>query len=292
MSYSLFALTEMPSSRILRFALSADVQAELTSYLDSQEETFNDYAGEEIPFDGKYKPDPNEVLVISDYDDIDGLDAAIRSPLSVMEIEPSEAIFSEIRALFTGYVVDNEVTVLIQYFDKRKIISTNGLSIFHSANVYKKIEGIGVTIDSRLSAVLKGRSLKFFSFHLLRQIFDLSGYYKEATDSDISEFASLPALRVENLQELIEISDSWVRRKLSLIQQSQILDNVPINEIKAAAVDFNIPLRTLVENGLELIKIPTDNKAELKTILRFLDEDYYKSPLSKTQYLTNSKRMA
>lgn len=292
MSYSLFALTELPSSRILRFALSADVQAELTAYFASQEQSFINSAEEEIAFDGKYKPDLNEVLVISDYDDIDGLDAAIRSPLSVAEIEPSANCFAEIRALFTGYIVENEVTVLIQYFDKRKIISTNGLSIFHSENVYKKIEGIGVTIDSRLSAILKGGNLKFFSFHLLRQVFDLSGYYKEATDSDINEFAALPTLKVENLEELIEISDSWVRRKLSLIQQSQILDNVPINDIKAVAVDFNIPLKTVIENGIELIKIPTDNKAELKTILRFLDEDYYKSPLSKTQYLTNSKRMA
>ncbi|OQW66786.1 MAG: hypothetical protein BVN35_21245 [Proteobacteria bacterium ST_bin11] len=170
-------------------------------------------------------------------------------------------------------------------------MSTNGLSIFHSANVYKKIEGIGLTIDSKLTAILKDGSLKFFSFHLLRQIFDMSEYYKEATDSDIDDFASLQLITADSLPNLISISDTWVRRKFSLIQQSQILENVPLNDIKAVAAEFNIPLATTTADGIEKIVLP-GNKADLKTLLRFLDEDYYKSPLSKTQYITNSKRVA
>ncbi|SET67629.1 protein of unknown function [Nitrosospira multiformis] len=180
--------------------------------------------------------------------------------------------------------------MLIQYFDKRKIISTNGFSLFHSSTTYKRVEGIGLTIDNKISATLKGKSLRFLSFHVLRQIFDLSGYYREATDSDISDFASLAAIKVDDLAQLISISDNWIRRKFSLIQQSQILETVPINEIKAVATEFNIALNTIVEDGVELISLPT-NKAELKNILRFLDEDYYKSPLSKTYYMTNSKRV-
>lgn len=126
---------------------------------------------------------------------------------------------------------------------------------------------------------------------MLRQIFDLTAYYREATDNDISDFASLPMIKVENLPQLIEVSDAWIRRKFSLIQQSQILESVPMNDIKAVAAEFNISLQTTVEDGAEMIILPT-SKADLKTILRFLDEDYYKSPLSKTQYITNSKRAA
>jgi len=128
------------------------------------------------------------------------------------------------------------------------------------------------------------------ALYMLRQIFDLSDYYREATDTDINDFAALPVIKVENINELIGISDSWIRRKFSLIQQSQILETVPMNDIKAVAIEFNIPLQIVIENGVELIVLPS-NKSDLKTILRFLDEDYYKSPLSKTQYTTNSKRM-
>jgi hypothetical protein len=289
---NLFALTDDPAIRIVRFSLSQEVQSELTSFLQNQELYFSNTIQDEIAFDGKYKPNSGEALVIANFDDIDGLSVAITNPLSVAEVIPSPDVFNSIKALFTGYEDQNgSLTILIQHFDKRKIISTTGLSIFHSANVYKKIEGIGLTIDSKLTAILKEGSLKFFSFHLLRQIFDMSEYYKEATDSDISDFVSLQHISVDSLQNLISISDTWVRRKFSLIQQSQILENVPLNDIKAVAAEFNIPLNTTTINGIEKIMLP-ENKPDLKTLLRFLDEDYYKSPLSKTQYITNSKRVA
>lgn len=288
--FNLFALTDDPANRIVRFSLSQEVQNELTAYLQEQEILFSNSIQEEIQFDGKYKPDIGEALVIENFDDIDGLVMAITNPLAVPEVDPIPSIFNQIKALFSGYIDQGSVaTVLIQHFDKKKIISTNGLSIFHSANIYKKIEGIGLTIDSKLSALIKGGTLKFYSFHLLRQIFDMSEYYKEATDSDISEFSALQLIHASDLQNLISISDTWVRRKFSLIQQSQILENVPINEIKAVAAEFNIPFKTSNINGIEKIELP-DTKAELKTLLRFLDEDYYKSPLSKTQCITNSKR--
>lgn len=195
-----------------------------------------------------------------------------------------------IKALFSGYVDGaNNVVSLIQCFDKRKIISTNGLSIFHSADVFKKIEGIGLTLDTKLAATLIGNRLKFFSFHVMRQVFDMSEYYREATDADINEFAQLECISVDNQQLLVSMADTAVRRKVSLIQQSQILERVEIADIRTVAMEFNIPLATVVSEGVEKIRLP-NNKADLKKILRFLDEDYYKSPLSNTQFLSNSKR--
>jgi hypothetical protein len=291
MTLSLFALTSDPAKRIVKFNLSNDVQADLTTYLKDQESSF-DLQQEEIVFDGKYKPDAGEVLCIENYDDIDNLESAIKNPTSLDLVDPSEDFFHDIKALFSGYTMaTGGVKILLQNFDRRKIISTNGLSIFHSANVYKKIEGIGLTIDHKLAATLEEGKLKFFSFHNARQIFDLSEYYKEATDDDVIEFSNLDLIKSVDNNQLLEMSDSWVRRKISLIQQSGILQNVPINEMKAVATEFSIPFITVTENGDELIKIP-DNKSDLKKLLRFLDEDYYKSPLSKTNFITNSKRVA
>lgn len=291
MTLNLFALTSDPSNRVVRFSLSKDVQSDLTNYIKSQEERFED-ADNEIEFDGKYKPDAGEVLLISSYDDIDDLSSAITTPLSIEVVEPTESFFNKIKALFTGYELDNgAVKILLQSFDRRRIISTNGLSIFHSSNVYKKIEGIGLTIDHKLTATLENGKLKFFSFHNTRQIFDLSEYYKEATDEDVQSFAALDVVKVEDTSKLIEMSDTWVRRKISLIQQSGILQTVPVHTMKAVAVEFNIPFLTDNNDGIEFIVIPT-NKADLKKVLRFLDEDYYKSPLSKTAFITNSKRVA
>ncbi len=288
--FNLFALTDDPATRRLRFLLSKEVQADLTLLLQQQELSFKSNGQDEIPFDGKYKPDLGEVLVISEFDDIDGLADAVVNPLSVPEVAPTAQVFDTIKALFSGYIGNDGIpVVLLQYFDKRRIISTNGLSIFHSSNVYKKIEGIGLTIDSKLTAIIRDGSLDFHSFHLLRQIFDLSAYYKEATDGDIQQFSNCACVLVKNTADLVAISDTWVRRKLWLISQSEILQKVPVCDIKAVAAEFSILLETVMDNGVEKIIIPEDKKY-LKTILRFLDEDYYKSPLLQNRYLTNSKR--
>lgn len=290
--FNLFALTNDPESRILRFTLSQEVQKELTAYIKKQENTFNERAQSEIVFDGKYKPDDKECLIINNYDDLDDLSQIIANPLSVPEINPDPDLFLGIKAVFTGYTNTSGVNiVLLQQFDKRRILSTKGLSIFHSANVYKKVDGIGLTIDSKLSAIITGNVLKFFSFYMARQIFDLSEYYIESTDSDIKEFAAIPAIYITDIDRFIDVSDSWIRRKLALIKQSGILETVPVSVIKAVAAEFSIELSTKKDGDNETIILP-DKRAEIKKILRLLDEDYYRSPLSSKYYITNSKRPA
>jgi len=290
MPLSLFALTNDPARRIVKFELSNPVQSELTDYIKSQEENF-DEATEEFEFDGKYKPDAGEVLYINNYDNIDGLEQAVENPLGVEPVDPTEDFFLNIKALFTGYQTPNgTIKILLQNFDRRKIISTNGLSIFHAGNVYKKIDGIGLTVDHKLTATLEAGKLKFYSFHATRQMFDLSEYYTEATDTDVVDFLQVDIIQTVNPDNFIALADSWVRRKISLVQQSGILQNVPLHEMTAAAIDFGIPFTTVDENGTDVICVP-DNKSDLKKLLRFLDEDYYKSPLSKTHFVTNSKRV-
>ena len=121
-------------------------------------------------------------------------------------------------------------------------------------------------------------------------MFDLSEYYTEATDTDVVDFLQVDIIQTVNPDNFIALADSWVRRKISLVQQSGILKNVPLHEMTAAAIDFGIPFTTVDENGTDVICVP-DNKSDLKKLLRFLDEDYYKSPLSKTHFVTNSKRV-
>jgi hypothetical protein len=97
---NLFALTRNGSRRVLRIPLSAEIQQEVGSMFENQETEFRKAAAEEIAFDGKYKPDDGESLCIADYDDIDGLHAAIDNPMSVPEITPAASEFEDIKALW------------------------------------------------------------------------------------------------------------------------------------------------------------------------------------------------
>lgn len=287
--YTLFGYTRNPASRIVRFATSEAVQASMTEYLQRQVQAFN-VDCEEVVFDGKYKPDQGEMLVIEEFDDIDSLAAVVASPLDCPVADPAELSFDQIRALFFGVQEeDGSWSVYVQGFDRRRLISSAGFSIFHSVDTYKKIEGTGLTLDNKIAARLRGSKLSFFSFFQVRQIFDMTSYFQEATENDIKEFAALQQLKVESAEELMAASDTWVRRKVWLVLQSGILQKVPLNDIKAIAAEFNIALDYVAVDGEERIQIPTGKKA-LKNLLRFLDEDYYKSPLSKTNFLSNSKR--
>jgi len=287
--YTLFAYTRDPGNRVVRFAVSQDIQASMTAYLQEQMQAFSDDC-EEVSFDGNYKPDQGEMLVIDGFDDLDSLGKSVASPLDVPVADPASLSFEQIRALFFGYQeADGTWTVYLQSFDRRRLISSAGFSIFHSKDTYKRIEGTGLTLDNKLAARLRGSKLSFFSFFHARQIFDMTSYYQEATDNDIKQFSALKQVHVDNVDELMAASDSWVRRKVWLVMQSNILGKVPPNDIKAIAAEFSIPVEYVSHEGEEKIKLPADKKS-LKTLLRFLDEDYYKSPLSKTNFLTNSKR--
>ena len=183
----------------------------------------------------------------------------------------------------------------MQGFEKRRVISSKKgfLSIFHSKNTFVKFDGSGLTLDNKLTAILKNKKLKFSSFHFIRQIFDMSAYYKEATDQDIIAFSKLDTLETNDQNAFINACDTWVRNKIGLIQQSGILEKSTVQQIASVAKQFNIDIRISGSDDESDRKIilPSD-RAELKKLLRFLDEDYYKSPLTENMFISNSKRVA
>lgn len=289
--YTLFAYTNESDYPIVRFAVDQAVQSAMTVFLNQQVVVF-DTDAEEIEFDGRYRPEDGEILVINDFNSPDGLAQAVDAPLNVPVADPATLSFESIRALFFGKVeTDGSASIYLQNFERRRVISDAGFSIYHSRGVYKKIEGSGLMLDTKIAAKLSGRQLKFSSYFQVRQIFDMGVYVQEATDQDVRDFANLDQVHVKNVDALLAVSDSWVRRKLSFIRASGILEAVSARRIRAVAKDFKIPIKCVRINGSERIKLP-DEKKDLKTLLRFLDEDYYKSSLSKTKFVTNSKRRA
>ncbi|KJC44255.1 hypothetical protein UB31_21315 [Bradyrhizobium sp. LTSP849] len=279
----------MSDRRIVRIPLTADVQREMDEIFSGQERRFRTSSEEQIPFDGKYKPDDGECLFIDEYDDIDGLHEAIATPLGIPQIAADAAEFEMIRALFMGKTHEGRRIALVQNFDKRRILSNKGFAIFHSADVFKKVEGVGLTIGANLSAILEDDRLSFFNFHSARQIFDLTQYFREATDEDLNDFATSEALKINDLATFIATSDNWIRRKVALVMQSGILERIDFEATKASALVFGINIDTEA-NGDKLALVLPTKKAELKKLLRFLDEDYFQSVLSSTPHLSNSKR--
>lgn len=127
----------------------------------------------------------------------------------------------------------------------------------------------------------------FVSSYYAKQIFDLTDYYKEATNPEIVTFLSLPILRVNSQAVTADVMNTWERRKIASIMSQKILEEHPIEELQGAAEELDYELPT--EDG-KLI-MPDDRKGR-RELLSFLDEDVYRGMLTGSVYETNSKKSA
>lgn len=285
----LFAITSNPAARVVRFPLTNELDAEIDAVFQAQFATFINGIEQTIAFDGRYSPDPGELLAIENYQDVDGMLDAVANPLGVDQYDPQVHSLSTIKALFSGMPLNGGgYRVLIQCFEARRLIATKGMALFFSGNTFQKMTDSGLTLDTKLLAVLEGSTLKFQSFHFLRRTLEVSEHFNEATNDEIQAFAAHERLQVDNVQNFLDAANTVIRRKITLITQSGVLDNFTTEQIVGTAQAFNVQVQVTQDGRIVL---PT-NPTQLRRLLRFLDEDYYESPLSQTRFLSNSKRVA
>ena len=285
---NLFALMDVAGARLIRFPLSVDLSADISTVFNDQHTEFFRGVDTIIPFDGRYTPEEGELLEIPDFADVDGLLAAVANPLSVDHYDPNTHSLDLVRAIFTGREVAGVPRVLVQIFERRRLISRAWLMLFFANNQFQKMSESGLSLDTKLLAVLEGTNLKFQSFHFAKRVFDLSEYFREATNEEVTTFAGHEKLAVQDVQVFLAAAGPQIRKKISLIRQSAVLENYSTDQIVAVAASMQFPL-ALSDDGRIIVP---DNNTELRKLLRFLDEDYYESPLSNTRFISNSKRKA
>jgi uncharacterized Fe-S cluster-containing radical SAM superfamily enzyme len=71
------------------------------------------------------------------------------------------------------------------------------------------------------------------------------------------------------------VANTWIRRKVAMINDSQVLENYLAAEIKKRARTVGVDI-TVKDNK---VVIPND-KDQIKVILEFLDEEVYKGSFS------------
>lgn len=285
---NLFALMDVAGARLIRFPLSVDLSADIATVFNNQHGEFFRGVDTIVPFDGRYTPEEGELLEIPDFADVDGLLAAVANPLSVDQYDPNIHSLDLVRAIFTGIEVGGIPRVLVQIFERRRLIARAGLMLFYAKNQFQKMSESGLSLDTKLLAVLEGTNLKFQSFHFAKRVFDLSEYFREATNEEVTTFAGHEKLAVQDVQAFLAAAGQQIRKKISLIRQSAVLENYSTDQILAVAASMQFPL-ALSDDGRIIVP---DNNTELRKLLRFLDEDYYESPLSNTRFISNSKRKA
>lgn len=280
MSINIFAILKS-ENQIKLINISGNIQNDLTPLKNNAEEFLRK---EKILFDGQYKPEDDQILEIENFSLPFEID--FDNPLNLEKIEIDDI------DLMKGLIINDKKIIGFQSFDKRKIIEPSRLNIIFKGNTFSKLEERGITIDDKLDAVFskQNKSLLFYSFHNASKIFDLSEYYREATDQEINSFFTTQIFSdiPKNLDEKI---DTRIKKKIFLIKKNKIIEKLIDSHIfkEVAKYSKTFGLENYFDSTSKKIKIP-DDKKEFKKILSFLNEDLYKSPISEIIYETNSKR--
>lgn len=276
------------ADELYRLETDADTQKELCKVFEI---ALNDLISNKtkVSFDGNYKPHKDEFLSIEHFQLADEIKDAIRDPLGVATYQNQNGEFLEIKAIFVGKRMETNDTekfeVVFQRFRKEQYISINWFNLFFTNDTFRREKNFGISISDSIDCYYTDGKLQFSSFYFARQVFDLSEYYRSATDQEVESFAKSNKLAIEDADGFRSMANTWIRRKIAMINDSKVLEKYSVSEIQSLATESGISIAA-VEGK---VVIP-NNKDQVKIILGFLDEEAYKGPFSQNTYLVNSKR--
>ncbi|EKE9539208.1 DUF4868 domain-containing protein [Salmonella enterica] len=291
----LFAITdsEIPT-RIIKIDIDAPAQTVVENLFRTQRSGFINEDIEEIDFCASYNVQDGEIFSINPFDDEIGIINAIERPDAVPVWDPDDVSVHYFKALFTGEPASNgnPTQVWLQCFDRRQIIN-NEKSFFQvvtqPGNRFSVSTRPGFSLSDRLTAILVGDKLLFKSFFMLRRFFNMEEYFNEATREDLDNFIGNDIFHVENAEDFMTFADSAIKKKVSLIINSGILNDQPIENLIECAQKIGYQLGITNVNGDNKITMP-NSKREVKQLLYFLDQGYFNSIITNELMLTNSKR--
>lgn len=242
-----------------------------------------------IPFTREnFSPDETEVLEIQPFDLPAYIFDTINNAVGAPTISSNSQLISDIYCVF-GYDITQD-KIIFQVIPKSQRLSNKTFNIILGQTGFTELSAPGLIISESCHAVYENSCLKFKSLFWLKQIFDITSYYRVATEADVDSFAQTPSIKVDNLTNLKKNSGQWARTRIAYILDSGVLTNFPVTSLVQKAASFNLTLQTVNEAGVDKILIP-DSPKDLRNILKFLEEEYYEGPITGVAYETNNKRL-
>jgi hypothetical protein len=270
---------------VRRIRVEKKLQEELTAEFLRQRDALLSSDVDVVPFDGSMIAEESEVHSIAGFELPKDVADAIADPTSVDALDSDNAdVIDSLRSIFAGRITKNESQVVLQSFDRRRAFATSRFTLFSEGETFARLQKPGLMLDIRAAAAYEGGALIFRSFVEMRRIFDLSKHYREATSAELYAFATHPRIAAADAAAFVDEANAWVRRKVAVLAESKLLDVLDPKDVEKTAKKYKVNL-SLVDGKLVL---PSEKRA-LREMLRFLDENYFTSDLTGTQYLAKAK---
>ncbi len=282
---TLFALSKATNSLVVnKLDVSNDV-------IDAIEHSFMEALETEkelssVPFNGTYKPDDDECLTIVNFTLPDEISDAIRSPINVTSLEPSEIVSKNIKALFMGGVSEEnsgeKITVVFKRLYASNVIRHSPLNICFNNKVYNRLMTDVLSIPDQNDVWFNNGALFFKSFKLANEILSLGNYYRVASTPDLRKFAN--KVTIKGMPDFETKANSRIRRLVAIINDLHTLSD--ISAIKDAAQSQKI---SLAFDDHDHLIIDFSNKTDAMLVLDFLSENTFLGTFTHQRQRTNSK---
>ena len=266
---------------IKRINITPETLASIVALFESHLSKFVSEDVTQVLFDGQFKPDEDAVL----YVDMDLSESFSKIPNNTMEYDvvslPDDK--PKILGLYhNGYYY-------FQCFSKHFVVKQRNivLQLMTDDNYRQFLDEAAFYVEDKVHGVYYDGRFYFHSYSQAKQIFDLSSFYQDATDTDIQDVIEQDLFLGSDLEWLKQNSDSVMRKQITILKRSGILDtiNVKSRDFKSWAKKADIN-KDIYSSGH--IILPKDRK-QCKTIFSFLNEDIFEGIFSKKMFVSNSK---
>lgn len=184
---------------------------------------------------------------------------------------------------------ESSQTYYFQNFDKRNLLSRKTVAVWSGHNTYTTLqESNAFIIDNAVHAIHREGKLYFKNFVQAGKVFDLTGFFSEASEQDMDEVFGESPFNTD-IQWLKDNSDSVMKKQITALKKSGGLEKLKPRTKKFMAAAKRVGIPEDVYNTGQIV-LPQDRK-QCKQVLAFLNQDIFPGLLTPKQlFRTNSKK--
>jgi hypothetical protein len=277
-----------PETSVYRLVLDSELHEEMERAFTIAAGKWQDAAVQRATFDESYTLADNEIFEIKQFVLPEDMLNAVRFPQDFGEFDVNIHGVANIKAIAAVNLKDDRVSAIFKTVSKaRKLEPRKNLTLVSTNKGYAKLTTPGIIIDDRIAAIFVDDTLLFKSPSAVKQIMSLKAYMKEANDLEIIAF--LEARFEANTEKVLAAADTWTRKRFSSLMQSKLFDEKSALDIYEAGREFSTEIPLNLSKDRSKLVMP-EEKQDIRMILKFLNEEYYKGVLTGKDYQTSAKR--
>lgn len=277
------------AERILRLNVDDAAHQRMFEIFEQSYRQFLQY-NEHIVFNADESLTQTECFFIEQFETGIDFSLARNNPDQVSELDLRNN--AELEHIVAVIALTEDDKILIQNFNRRNIVDlskTFWANPFTQSNQFVAATCDGIALDEHLIAIFfPNQTIYFRSFNILRHIFDMDHYFREATQEELTAFIENSShFEVSEGFDLSQIDDTVVRTKIAIINKSKIIEDYTVEQfIKAAdSIGYQLP----VNEAQEKIIMP-NHKKQFKELLQFLSSNIYKDAITQQTRIAKSSR--